>query len=94
METRLDTYSGWQMTAQVETRPATSGQSCFFVVEPLSCREGSQEEPFHPARRELFTTGFETPDEAFCAAFGVCRRAIRQLVHRRDNAFNRSENGQ
>ncbi|WP_234775518.1 hypothetical protein [Paraburkholderia tropica] len=36
METRLDTFNGWQMTAVVETRPVSGGRSRFYIVPPLT----------------------------------------------------------
>lgn len=72
------------MTAAVESRPAESGKSRFYVVEPLVCREFSRDEPLHPESRHLFTTAFESPDDAFHAAFGVCRRTITHVVQLRD----------
>jgi hypothetical protein len=91
MEKRLDRFSGWQMTAAVKSRPADSGKSCFYVVEPLACRESSLDEPLNPGSRHLFTTAFETSDDAFHAAFSVCRRAIPHAVQLRDSP--QSENG-
>ena len=80
METRLDTFNGWQMTVAVEIRPATGGKSRFYIVEPVACREFSKDEPLHPEKSHLFTAPFDSADDAFHAAFGVCRRAIMHSI--------------
>lgn len=87
METRLDTFNGWKMTAAVETRPVSGGRSRFYIVPPLTCREFSRDEPLNPEKPRLFCGSFDSADEAFDTAFGVCRRAIANRINARNAPF-------
>ncbi|QGZ59958.1 hypothetical protein [Paraburkholderia acidiphila] len=75
METRLDTFNGWQMTASVESRP-TTGKSRYYIVPPLAYKESSKAKLVRPARFRYTSASFENADDAFEVAFGVCKRAI------------------
>ncbi|POR54943.1 hypothetical protein B0G62_102553 [Paraburkholderia eburnea] len=79
METRLDTFNGWQMRACVESRPE-SGQSRYYIVAPLSYKEFSVAEFIHPAKGRYTQASFDNADDAFSVAFGVCRRDIMAAI--------------
>ncbi|CAD6536124.1 hypothetical protein LMG27952_03109 [Paraburkholderia hiiakae] len=83
METRLDAFNGWQMTASVETRPAT-GKSRYYIVPPLGYKESSTAKLIHPARFRYTATSFEDVEDAFEVAFGVCRRDIMNEIKLRN----------
>lgn len=82
METRLDTFNGWQMTASVESRPAT-GKSRYYIVPPLAYKEYSMAKRLHPARFRYTSASFENAEDAFEVAFGVCKRAIIDAIKAR-----------
>lgn len=82
METRLDTFNGWQMTASVESRPAT-GKSRYYIVPPLAYKEFSKAKLVRPARFRYTSASFENTDDAFEVAFGVCKRAIMGAIKAR-----------
>ena len=82
METRLDTFNGWQMTASVESRPET-GKSRYYIVPPLAYKEFSMAKLLHPARFRYTSASFENADDAFEVAFGVCKRAIMDAIKAR-----------
>jgi hypothetical protein len=79
METRLDTFNGWQMRASVEGRPE-SGKSRYYIVPPLAYKEFSMAEFIHPAQGRYIQASFENADDAFLVAFGVCRRDIMTAI--------------
>lgn len=84
METRLDTFNGWQMRATVESRLTTTGHSKYFIVQPVAYKEFSTAEPMHPAAKGHSDGPFENADDAFRAAFGDCRRAIAHTIKSRN----------
>lgn len=84
METRLDTFNGWQMMATVESRPAMTGNSRYYIVLPLAYKEFSMSEAMHPATSSHISAPFDNLDDAFQAAFGVCRRAVMNAIKLRN----------
>lgn len=82
METRLDTFNGWQMTASVESRPAT-GRSRYYIVPPLAYKEFSMAKLIHAAKFRYTSASFENEEDAFEVAFGVCKRAIMDAINTR-----------
>jgi len=82
METRLDAFNGWQMTASVECRPAI-GKSRYYIVPPLAYKEYSMDEPIHPENTRYISGSFDNADDAFEVAFGVCRHAIVDAIRSR-----------
>jgi len=80
METRLDTFHGWQMKAIVETRPTTTGSLKYYIVQPTTYKEFSAAEPLSPAMKRQVDFPFDTADAAFYSAFSDCRRAIRNAI--------------
>jgi hypothetical protein len=88
METRLDTFNGWQMRASVESRPAT-GKSRYYIVAPLAYKEFSMAELIHlDDGRNIKNSSFANEEDAFEFAFGICKRAIMDTMssHRLQSA--------
>jgi len=80
METRLDTFHGWQMKAIVESRPTIMGGPKYYIVQPTTYKEFSAAEPLSPAMKGHVDFPFDTADAAFHSAFSDCRRAIRNEI--------------
>lgn len=80
METRLDTFHGWQMKAIVERRPTTTGSLKYYIVQPPTYKEFSAAEPLCAAVKGHVNFPFDTVDAAFHSAFSDCRRAIRNAI--------------
>ncbi|MCP3718300.1 MULTISPECIES: hypothetical protein [unclassified Paraburkholderia] len=76
METRLDTFNGWQMKATVASRLTPAGEARYFVVEPPTYMESSAGVPKMPENTRCIEGSFDDPDDAFRAAFDACKRAI------------------
>lgn len=75
METRLDTFNGWQMRATVESRPCSIGGLEYFIVEPVTYKEFSGDRSTQ-ARPRGASGPFGSSDAAFDAAFLSCQFAI------------------
>lgn len=86
METRLDTFSGWQMRAAVESRPCSWGGLEYFIVEPITYREFSGDRSIQAHPRGAIGP-FGSSDAAFDAAFISCQFAIGSEIKLR--AFQR-----
>lgn len=84
METRLDTFNGWQMKATVASRLTPAGEAAYCVIEPPTYRESSTGVPEILANTRSIEGTFDDVDDAFRAAFDVCRRAIEQAERSRN----------
>jgi len=80
METRLDTFNGWQMKATVESRPTNGGSLKYYIVQPATYKEFSTEVSLCCVIKKNTDTAFETADAAFYAAFSDWRHAIRGAI--------------
>ncbi|WP_141710939.1 hypothetical protein [Paraburkholderia nodosa] len=84
METRIDTFNGWQMKATVASRLTPAGEARYFIVEPPVYGETSECLSKIRADTEYIKGPFDDPDDAFRAAFDVCRRVIQQAESSRN----------
>ncbi|WP_178392292.1 hypothetical protein [Burkholderia sp. SRS-W-2-2016] len=75
METRLDTFNGWQMRATVESRPCLKGGLDYYIVEPITYREFSGAGSVQAGPRGSHGP-FGSSDAAFNAAFKRGQLAI------------------
>jgi len=80
METRLDTFNGWQMRATVESRLTSKGEAKYYIVEPITYSEYARNTPQSGAEACGKSGPFDSSDAAFSAAFGSCRHAIGRVI--------------
>lgn len=78
METRLDTFNGWQMRVTVGSRPATRGVE-YYIVKPVAYREFSTASGIQANPRGPYGP-FGSSDAAFDAAFESCRFVISREI--------------
>lgn len=83
METRLDTFNGWQMRAAVESRLTSKGEAKYYIVEPITYSEYSRSTPQTEAEARGTRGPFDSSDAAFNAAFKSCRQAIGKVIYLR-----------
>lgn len=84
METRLDTFNGWQMRAAVESRLTSKGEAKYYIVEPATYSEYSRNTPRTEAEAHGKCGPFDSSDAAFDAAFKSCRQAIGRTIYLRN----------
>ncbi|WP_395064355.1 hypothetical protein [Paraburkholderia silvatlantica] len=89
METRLDTFNGWQMRAAVESRLTSKGEAKYYIVAPITYTERSGDIPRTEAEVHGKGGPFDSSDEAFSAAFKSCRHAIASAIRLRNHESSR-----
>lgn len=89
METRLDTFNGWQMRATVASRLTSKGEAKYYIVEPVTYKEFSVSGPLNQAVGANDAGPFDSSDEAFSTAFRGCRRAIEHVIRFRNRRSSR-----
>jgi hypothetical protein len=84
METRLDTFNGWQMRVTVESRLTPAGEAKYYIVEPVTYSEYSRIAPRTETEARGVRGPFNCSDDAFSAAFTSCRHAIGNVIRFRE----------